>query len=1002
MRAFWPLAVIPLFVSLAIAAGDGTIVVTADTEGHVAACGSCPADRSQGGLPRRAALVQRLRGEGPVLLLDAGNWIAGPDTVSTRGELMVSAYNLIAYDAVHLTPADLYWGKDVTLATLKDAKFAAVSCNLLDSGTGKPLVSPYVVKTIGSTKVAILGVAEPPAAMESLPQVQERMKGITIRPTAEALDEWLPKAAAESDRVIVLYQGSGRALRTTRKKVQDAKAILAVSGLRPDNLPDDAGIVATAEHGKSVANLTIGDKPVIEQVMVGPNLPPDPATLKLIADRTGTRAPLPQLATAAPAKGTEPPIERAPPATPPAPTQQIAAPPTAATKAALPRIAAKQPHVPKGLAGVGLTDEQINATIDRGCAALWQLVQTQAKANDGQLGRSWEGYHTVAALALAKAGFHKHNPEFDRRLREYLVKGQPETLGTYAAGTLCMLVEAYGDPRFEPVQRRAARYLLEGQGPRGWEYTPRVPEASMLDERTRRALQVWGGRRPTGSGEAEQWKRATTQPAADAEGDNSLAQYAVMGLQSAVRAGVAVPPESWQKVLEMYRSRQTADGGWSYLNAVHGAYGSMTCAGGYAISVARHNLGEKDPGVDEQVEQGLAWLAAKFTVSGNPNGPYHYYYLYSLERLCRTLDTEFVGPHEWYPLGARYLVDAQKPDGTWMEGDPDGHPELTTAFALLFLKRGTPPLQATPPKLEGPGTLRTALLQPPAPRVYFILDCSGSMLAEMGGKTKFDLARQAITQLLAELPDETVVALRAYGHRKSALDAGASEDTELVLPLAPLNRQTFADRLKRLRARGKTPLARSLRETINDIAREKLDVILLTDGGEDTQPRQDPVEAAELFAGLKGVAVHIVGFDIGSDDWGKQLRGMASAAQGRYWPAQDADALLGELRAAVLRTPGAFEIIDAKGVVTVRGTFGDTKPLPAGQYTFVTRFGGQEFRELFWINRAMPTAVLFDAGRFDVSAPQSSPAPGKTCSNCGRKLEPGQKFCPGCGRKTDR
>src|SRR3712207_7148123 len=57
---------------------------------------------------------------------------------------------------------------------------------------------------------------------------------------------------------------------------------------------------------------------------------------------------------------------------------------------------------------------------------------------------------------------------------------------------------------------------------------------------------------------------------------------------------------------------------------------------------------------DEGIERGLAWLAAHFSVKENPpNQSWHYYYLYALERVGRILDTEFIGPHEWYPLGDR-------------------------------------------------------------------------------------------------------------------------------------------------------------------------------------------------------------------------------------------------------------------------------------------------------------------------------------------------------------
>ncbi len=59
----------------------------------------------------------------------------------------------------------------------------------------------------------------------------------------------------------------------------------------------------------------------------------------------------------------------------------------------------------------------------------------------------------------------------------------------------------------------------------------------------------------------------------------------------------------------------------------------------------------------------------------------------------------------------------------------------------------------------------------------------------MGGKLKFDVARQATQNLIDRLPDKSQVALRVYGHRKRALDEGADEDTALEIPMGPLDRK---------------------------------------------------------------------------------------------------------------------------------------------------------------------------------------------------------------------
>src|SRR5205085_6893159 len=129
------------------------------------------------------------------------------------------------------------------------------------------------------------------------------------------------------------------------------------------------------------------------------------------------------------------------------------------------RVPAKQDRQPQGLAGVGLTPEQVNASIDKGAAFLWNWIKENDLKNNRKLGDNNE--HLICALALVHAGAHKKFPDFDAALRDLLTRVKPEQLPdlTYNAGLLCMLVESYGDPTFYPVMQRAARLLLEGEGP---------------------------------------------------------------------------------------------------------------------------------------------------------------------------------------------------------------------------------------------------------------------------------------------------------------------------------------------------------------------------------------------------------------------------------------------------------------------------------------------------------------------------------------------------------
>ena len=84
---------------------------------------------------------------------------------------------------------------------------------------------------------------------------------------------------------------------------------------------------------------------------------------------------------------------------------------------------------------------------------------------------------------------------------------------------------------------------------------------------------------------------------------------------------------------------------------------------------------------------GMAWIFSRWSVSENPNlGTSHlYYYLYALERVGVLSGRRYIGDRDWYKEGAVFLLKKQNPSGAW------GNDVINTAFALMFLKRSTPP-----------------------------------------------------------------------------------------------------------------------------------------------------------------------------------------------------------------------------------------------------------------------------------------------------------------------
>jgi hypothetical protein len=113
------------------------------------------------------------------------------------------------------------------------------------------------------------------------------------------------------------------------------------------------------------------------------------------------------------------------------------------------------------------------------------------------------------------------------------------------------------------------------------------------------------------------------------------------------------------------------------------------------VAICRAGLRMRDPLKDKSVQAGLIWLGQNFKADDNANATkshvadptrWLYYYLYSIERTGRIAGVDEIGKQKWYPVGAKYLLQQQKADGSWWIETAD------TCFAILFLTKATPPL----------------------------------------------------------------------------------------------------------------------------------------------------------------------------------------------------------------------------------------------------------------------------------------------------------------------
>lgn len=216
-----------------------------------------------------------------------------------------------------------------------------------------------------------------------------------------------------------------------------------------------------------------------------------------------------------------------------------------------------------------------------------------------------------------------------------------------------------------------------------------------------------------------------------------------------------------------------------------------------------------------------------------------------------------------------------------------------------------------------------------------VLDMSGSMKLPLGKSTRIATARQVLEAVLAKIPDDFNVGLRLYGHRFASNQKQTCTDSQLILPIQKLNRARILSAVTRTQPRGETPLVYSVLQTVSDLKTAGGgSVVLITDGEESCHG--DPVAAArDLKNSGLDVRLNIVGFTVTGKQTQQVLSTFASATGGRFYSAQNGEALgRALLAAAVSKFP--YEVFDASGKPVAAGEAGgEAVELPPGQYKVV-------------------------------------------------------------------
>jgi Ca-activated chloride channel homolog len=222
--------------------------------------------------------------------------------------------------------------------------------------------------------------------------------------------------------------------------------------------------------------------------------------------------------------------------------------------------------------------------------------------------------------------------------------------------------------------------------------------------------------------------------------------------------------------------------------------------------------------------------------------------------------------------------------------------------------------------------------------MMLVLDASGSMWGQINGKTKVEIARETVADVLKTWKDDNALGLVAYGHRRK----GDCTDIETLIEPGPLDRTAFLSTVNGLNAKGMTPLSAAVKHAAEALrsSERKATVILVSDG-EETCNLDPCAVGAELEKSGVDFTAHVIGFDVSDPKHQAQLRCLAENSGGRYFNARNADELGAAIEGAVSVStepppPPASATVAPQGALTITSEIKVNWTGPADRGDYVT------------------------------------------------------------------
>jgi 2',3'-cyclic-nucleotide 2'-phosphodiesterase / 3'-nucleotidase len=241
-----------LLCAVLLAAGLGaaevriTVLATTDVHGNLLPYDYFTGKPAARGLAKVATIVRAERAANPnTLLIDCGDTIQGTPleyvyqrSDHARGEPLMLAMNAIGYDALTLGNHDFNYGLESLNRARAEAHFPWLSANTV--GEVKPF-QPYLVKTVGGVKVAVIGV------------------------TTTSIPLWERPGNFQGYRFLPIWETVARTVEELRAKERPAVTVVALhEGLEGAAIPAGVDAVIYGHTHRQEAGRMLGDVLVVQ------------------------------------------------------------------------------------------------------------------------------------------------------------------------------------------------------------------------------------------------------------------------------------------------------------------------------------------------------------------------------------------------------------------------------------------------------------------------------------------------------------------------------------------------------------------------------------------------------------------------------------------------------------------------------------------------------------------------------------------------------------------